>query len=231
MTVYPPLFPCRTPAQDCQKEVVKNHILHFLLPHQHRFYLERPSGLIFRCSIHWYLFDEEPVTNFPSHQTQTPVTGSWRGWAMAVRHIVAFWMWLLCLHKWIGGTSSGTKMKLVMTSDRKNQLGWIQAIQEKQEPVKNQKNPHKQRTVYCYPMPTETESSAVSSGIWFPIGESDGGLNSSNGAWAGEVLHHERAEETPARQHSSVWYVIPLLLIGANMSTGALFHDEMSASD
>ncbi len=125
MTVYPPLFPCRTPAQDCQKEVVKNHILHFLLPHQHRFYLERPSGLIFRCSIHWYLFDEEPVTNFPSHQTQTPVTGSWRGWAMAVRHIVAFWMWLLCLHKWIGGTSSGTKMKLVMTSDRKNRFSLI----------------------------------------------------------------------------------------------------------
>jgi hypothetical protein len=30
------------------------------------------------------------------------------------------------------------------------------------------------------------------------------------------------------RCFSSVWYVIPLLLSGANMSTGPLFHDEMS---
>ena len=48
---------------------------------------------------------------------QTPVTGSWRRRVMAVRHI-AFSMWFLCLHKRSGGTSPGTKMKLVTFWER-----------------------------------------------------------------------------------------------------------------
>jgi len=62
---YPSLFPRWPLAQDCRKEVVKIHILCFLLPDGQRLSLQSPGRLILRCSFRWYLFNEEPGTNLP----------------------------------------------------------------------------------------------------------------------------------------------------------------------